>query len=71
VFRPSQLSIWDGTYFSVAPNDPATKVGHGTKCFQVLQKRIQNDVLPDPLGLLSKQLKGFLKFKSSPMTKYH
>ena len=38
MFRLCQLSIWDGTYFTVTLNDPANEIGHGTECFQVLQE---------------------------------
>jgi len=38
VFCPCQLPIWDGTYFTVTPNDSATEVGHGTECFPVLKE---------------------------------
>ena len=67
VFRPCKVSIWDGTYFTVTPDDPATEIGYGTEFFRICKKRMQNDVLPDPLGRLSKQLNGCLKFRSSPM----
>jgi len=66
-FLPCQLSVWDGTYFTVTPDDPATEIGYGTECFQGLQEADAKDVLPDPLEPLSKQLIGYLNFRSSPM----
>jgi len=38
VFSPCQLSIWDGTYFTVTPDDPATEIGNGTEFSQALQE---------------------------------
>ena len=57
VFLPGKLPRRDGATLTIAPDDSTNEVRF-VSALRFCKKRMQNDSLPDPLGPITKQIKG-------------